>query len=226
MATATARTVIEGTLALDYFTGTNPAVDVCWAKGPKGSKLVLAVGENASGKSFYRRVIQSWCQHRSKEGIECIDLSMERRSVSSVTRAFIYGGDEGRDSTGRLTVSSILGAIHTSQGREKPHILIWDEPDLGLSEAGSLGAAQEINEFMQDPPKRLVMAVVVSHSRTMLRGLREIPHHFLHFGKESHTLDSWLQRPVQPRRLDEIREANLARYKAIQVILNAQKARS
>jgi hypothetical protein len=216
---ATARTIIEGTLALDYFTGTTPAIDVRWAKGPKGARLVLAVGENASGKSFYRRVIQSWCQHRSKEGIECIDLSMERRSVSGFSRAFIYGGDESHDSTGRLTVSSILGAIRTSQGREKPHILIWDEPDLGLSETGSLGAALEIREFMGAPPKHLVMAVVVSHSRAILQGLREIPHHFLHFGQEAHTLDSWLQRPIQARRLEEIREANLDRYRRIQAIL-------
>lgn len=214
--------IIDGTLGLEYFSDPNPAIDVVWGNGfeEDSAKLVLAVGENASGKSFYRRVVKSWCDINK---LECIDLSMERRGSGGIERAFIYG-DENSESTGNITIKSVQGAIKTSCDRKTPHVIIWDEPDIGLSESGSLGAAEEIEEFVDFHPDYLVGVFVISHSRTLLSRLKHLPHHFLHFGTEEYTLETWLNRDVQPRSLDEIREANYKRFKDIQAVLNERKA--
>src|SRR5579883_864579 len=67
---------------------------------PGESKLVVVTGENATGKSFLRRVIHSALQQNE---IELIALSMELRTrVGDIRKAFIYG-DEGNSSTGQIS---------------------------------------------------------------------------------------------------------------------------
>lgn len=190
-------------------------------KGSKKAKLIIAAGENASGKSFYRRLVQIDCQDRK---VECIHISVEgrRRISESPWLVFVYG-DEERDSTGSNSASTILTGISTSRKRESKHVIVFDEPDLGMSEGASMGAGTALAEFLTNPPEHLEACVLITHSRHLLAKLKDVPNHFLHFGKEVHDIDSWVNRPVVERSLEDLKETNHKRYKNIQGIINERK---
>lgn len=213
--------LLERTLDYEFFLGKQPAIPTALKRGLKKSKLIIAAGENATGKSLYRRLVQIDSQQRK---VECIHISVEgRRSVAySPWLAFVYG-DEENNSTGANSASTILGGIKTSRSREEKHVLVFDEPDLGMSEGACMGAGAAIAEFLSDAPENLEACVIITHSRHLLDKLRNIPHHFLHFGEEEYNIDSWVSRPVIERSLEELKEANTERFRGIQKIINERK---
>lgn len=84
-----AHKMLERTLNYEFFKGARPAINMALKKGPNKTKLVIAAGENATGKSLYRRLVQIDCQSRK---VECIHISVEgRRGVSySPWLVFVY----------------------------------------------------------------------------------------------------------------------------------------
>ena len=50
--------LVERTLELDYFQDPKPAIPYVWKPGKAGNPLVGVVGENAGGKSFFRRCVR------------------------------------------------------------------------------------------------------------------------------------------------------------------------
>lgn len=209
--------IVKKTLKYEFFEGTRPVIDVNWTKGPGKSKLIIAAGENASGKSLYRRLMQQYC---SEKKIECIHISVEGRR--NISYSLVYG-DETNDSTGCNSAGTILGGIKTSKGRGSKHVVVFDEPDLGMSEGASMGAGTAFAEWLRDPPEHLVAAVIISHSRYLLKKLEDIPHHFLHFGNGEHTIESWVTREVEERSLEDIKESNITRYRGIQKIIDKRR---
>ncbi len=135
--------LVEQCLTLRYFhpeDDDDAAIPYVWVPGD--GNLVVVTGENAGGKSFFRRVASSIARLPENK-MEVIPISMEgRRQVAyNVCLAFVYG-DEEHDATGVNSIRTVLTGISTCQGRETDHVVIWDEPDIGLSEgnAASVGA--------------------------------------------------------------------------------------
>ena len=86
--------LLETALSLDYFTADDDGVTAIpyhHVPGPR-SKLVVVVGDNAGGKSFFRRIIQALCQ---KAKVECIAISAEgRRQIGHAPwLTFVYGDE-------------------------------------------------------------------------------------------------------------------------------------
>lgn len=188
-------------------------IDATYTAGE--SKLVLVTGQNATGKSFVRRIVGACL---SEHKIESIALSMEKRAggVDRIFNTFIWG-DEGDNATGSLSSNAIIGAIKTSHSRNKenkPHVIFWDEPDVGLSDDYAAGAADEIVEFVNAAPEKLKFVVLVTHRRAMLERLALAKPHHVRLG-DTKTLEEVLTAPVVPRRLEELRERNLAMFRRI-----------
>lgn len=200
---------MEDLLTLNFF----EEIQATLEPGASKSKLVLITGENATGKSFVRRVISSFLR---QEKIEFISLSMQGRTESGVIKSFIYG-DESNSSTGDLSGHVIAMAIKTSLSRDaenRRHAIAWDEPDVGLSDNYAAGAADEILEFMTKPPKSLAFAVLTTHRKSMLeRFVAARPHH-LRLG-DTKTLEQMLAEPIVPKRLDELNERSLQTYRRL-----------
>lgn len=220
------RTLLDDVLTLDYFDDSDgPAAIPALRVDGKG-KLIVVVGDNASGKSFFRRIIQVWCQ---KAKTECIHISVEGRGKTGHMPwlAMVYG-DEQHESTGVNSMSTILMGMKTCRGREKPHTIFWDEPDLGLSEDWAAGVGQDLCKFAQEAPTKTKAAFIVTHSRALVRELLPASPFYLHLGttpsEAPQSLQEWVDRPIQPQRPEKLKERSRARYKAIQAILNRVQA--
>lgn len=214
-------------VALDfaYFhpRGRGKTVAIPFIRGEGGSgKLIVVTGENASGKSFFRRIVRGVCRRAE---VECIHISMEARSGDGSSfgglRPFVYG-DENQQSTGENSAGTVLGGIRTCLGREDAHVMVWDEPDLGLSDGWAAGMGEVIRDFATKPGKHTRAIVLVTHRRALVAPLLDAPHHYLHLGDESgpKTLSAWFEQPVVPRDIAKLAEQSRKRWRMIQDILD------
>lgn len=220
--------VVEQVLTdLLYFCGDEPAIPSLWVRGKV--PLFLVLGENASGKSFFRRCVQQWCRkHTSIK--EILHISMEGRTgadfMCGSIRAMVYG-DEHTRSTGENSAVTVRTALSTCRGREHSHVMYWDEPDLGMSENAAAGAAAAIAGFVSELPSHTKGVFITTHSRAFVEQLLDARPHYVHLGTDPaeapQTLEEWLRRPVVPVSPDELLEQSHRRFKAIQKVLNATK---
>jgi len=179
------------------------------------SPLVVVTGDNASGKSFIRRLIQIACK---KKNIECIHLSQQGRCTSGIPRLFIYG-NENDQSTGRNTVNMLLTSFTTSKSRIEKHVLVYDEPDIGLSDEYAAGAGVRLREFIEKKPKNLKGIVVISHNRYLLKELLSLNPNHLNLTDDK-TLQQVINREIIPNKdLEGLREQGLETFRKINRIL-------
>lgn len=218
--------LIRHALALDYFQdqGKNGSVPIPAVYKAGDSPLTLVVGENASGKSFFRRIIGAICA-QAKEKTEYIPISMEgRRSTSYMPWLAMVYGDESWQATGAISASTVATGIKTSQGRDSRHVVFWDEPDLGLSDSWAAGVGVKLREFTKNPPKHLTAAFVVTHSKALVSQILDTNPSYLHLGtppdQAPQSLMEWFEAPVIPRDIDDLAELSHKRFKSIQRILD------
>lgn len=246
--------LIDATLDLDYFHPSDDtgevAIPALWVPGGPNAKLVLVLGSNAGGKSFFRRLIRlmthAGTRHRGhwKGGKfvqgpwkvepgefpvrEMVHISMESRTSGGVVSAMVYGTEDWQ-STGENSAHTVEMGAKTSQGRCHPNIMYWDEPDIGMSAASAAGAGLEIKDMLNDLSPLVQAVFVTSHSAPLVAQLVEFEPHYLHLGDEKGpaTLCEWLeeQKNPTPVRPSEVKRASTRRYRQIQAILNRRKSR-
>ena len=216
---------IEGKTAIPYI----------WDKGT--SRLVLVQGENAGGKSFFRRIVRVVTHKdvaKEDEGFpvtETIGLSMEARTgdsgMMSIVRSMVFG-DESHCATGTNTAHTVDMAIKTAQERTHSVIVYWDEPDIGMAASSAMGAGIRIREFVDALPDNVEAVFVTSHSPHLVAQLlkaQEKPH-YVFLGSEDgpKTAQEWvagqLSLDLVPKSPTEIKEIGHARRKMIQAIIN------
>jgi predicted ATPase len=213
----TASELLQLAFDLVYFRPEEDLLQYQWAESSK-SRFVVVVGENASGKSVLRRILSALA---ARAKVEAIPVSMEHRQTGGIERSFIYGS-ETYDATGKNSAQTVLSGITTCQGRNKDHIIIWDEPDLGLSEAWSRSMGQTLRGFAESPPTHTLAAVVVTHSKPLLRELVAAKPHFVHLGdQEFGSLEEWLEYEAPIRPLEELIEDGHRRFKKLTRVLKS-----
>lgn len=201
-----------------------PAIEAVLEVGPpfypmaNNSKLVVITGENATGKSIVRRLVQVAGKDSKTE---VIHLSQEGRSGSGngIMRACVYGAEDW-ESTGYISAHTVKGAIKTSRSRDHKHIIFWDEPDIGLSDNYAAGVGIQIREFVQNSPEKLFAAFVVSHSKPLIEQL--LPANPFHLRLGSYMdLKSFVTSPVIPRDPELLHMEGHARFKRITKFLKS-----
>jgi hypothetical protein len=219
--------LVERTLELDYFQDPKPAIPYVWKPGKADNPLVIVVGENAGGKSFFRRCVNAVCRDNANK-VECIPISMEgRRQVSyNVGLAFVYGSEDW-EATGINSISTVLTGISTCRSRTSVHVIIWDEPDIGLSEGNAASVGKAIADFTEDPPKHTKASIVITHRKALVEQLVPSQPHYLFLGDADapETLADWLAAPPIVRPLEEVKGLSRKRFLAIQKILDEVKSK-
>lgn len=188
--------VIESVLATKFFTGDEAPLSATFHSGSPDSSALVIAGANASGKSYMVRLIASWLRVKEAPKVEPIQVSMRYRaglSVSGFQRTMMFGNEDD-SSTGDNSISAIFGAMRTSESRDTPHYVMFDEPDIGLAEEYAIPAGQHIGEFAAKPSDHRGGVVLISHSKPLVRafinGLGHQPHFLCMEGTAA--LDEWL----------------------------------
>lgn len=192
-------------------------------------RLMIVVGDNCSGKSLFRRVFTVAMKiYGKKRGhdIEVMALSQELRSSEGMVKAFVYGS-ENWESTGAISAWNLCQGFSTSAGRDNPHVLLWDEPEIGLSEESQMGVGAFLLEQMVHLERypNLLGLVLMTHSSYVVRALKELPDTcFLHIGKGG-TVDEWLNRERKANDVVKIHELGSERFRHFQKVLTSSKAK-
>lgn len=186
-------------------------------------RICVIVGENASGKSLFFRMVAQLASNRHK--LLPITISIRERTgagsheMGGMRRMFMYG-DESQQSTGAASVKVVANGFHNAAKPETPAMLLLDEPELGLSDGYARALGQYIaTEIVKLPPKSGGV-VVVTHSRALVDGLwsfhatRPL---FVSLGAEPKALEGWLAEPEE-RSVDDLlnlRDVALERWRAV-----------
>ena len=213
------------------------AVPYVYDPSKSNSKLVLVLGENAGGKSLFRRVIWGVTHLGRKAEYgdpeippgqfpvkEMIGLSMQGRTNSGFERSCIYG-TESYHSTGENSAHTVTMGIKTACERDHTSVLYWDEPDIGMSAGAAAGAGVAIRDFIQKDDAPLVQAVfLTSHSPALVRQLVACDPHYLFLGDANgpKTLAEWFEwqqnpKPISP---EELKELSHMRFRDVQKVIN------
>lgn len=209
---------------MEYFQPTTSGVTpipTYWKPGIGGT--VVVVGENASGKSFLRRVIAYLC-HESN--LECIHTSMQERVQSTGLKRIMIYGEETESATGFNSAKLIQGSIQTCRSRETFHVMVWDEPELGLSDNSVAGVGLALRDFLSAPPAHTLAQVVITHSRVLVQQLIDLDPHYLHLGSESppKSLLEWMRAPITPRSITDILLAGKERYRLVEDVRKVRRS--
>jgi len=222
-----AATLIERVLGLSYFHPNEEGIVPIPCRHVAGTgKLVLFLGENASGKSFARRVVTAIVRENDTE---CIHISMQARAADPMMgggiRSFVYGTEEWQ-STGENSVGTVLGGIRTCLGREGPHVMFWDEPDIGLSDSWAAGVGVAVRDFVRDATDLTKAVFVVTHSKPLVSQLAELNPYVVFFGDGElpEDLKAWTDRPIVARDIETLGKASHRRFLLIEAILKRVRA--
>lgn len=145
------------------------------ARTEQGSpNLVLVTGENASGKSLFARIAGATL---SQEKVVPVSVSIRERTGAgsfdmSRMRQVMMFGDEEENSTGATSVRVISTAFKNLDHAEGSALLL-DEPELGLSDGYARALGELIGSRSAAIPSPCIGVMVVTHSRSLVRGLLE-----------------------------------------------------
>lgn len=217
--TASIQSFLGDVFDLMYFTGESKVLDVEYTPGD--GKLVLVSGDNATGKSFLRKLTMYACR---QEKIEPLYTSQACRTEGGMKNVFVYGL-EGEESTGVISVKALTGAMSTSKNRDNPHAIYLDEPEIGLSDSYSAGCGQLVRNYITSPPEHLFALFISSHSKAFVSQLSDLnPHHIRLGGAPD--LQTWLTNPVVPKDPTELQDLSRKRFGKIEDILRKVRKRS
>jgi len=236
--------VIADCLSLPYFRPNDDGlvpIPYLWEKGDADTKMVLVLGENAGGKSFFRRIVRSITDggHPGNFGTakrdpgpypvrEMIHLSMEQRAGGGMASSMVYGSEQWC-STGDNSARTVTTGIKTALGRSHRNLIYWDEPDIGMSAGSAAGAGVSIREFADNPGPLVQAVFVTSHSPAMVHQLGQCKAkpHYLYLGNDKgpSTLAEWYKHQLAPPPISpaELAEKGNQRHTLIQQILNRSK---
>lgn len=156
-------------------------------------QLCVITGQNASGKSLVRKVLQNHC---AEGKIEYIHMSQCGRGQGGIVGALIYGS-EVDESTGKNSVKTLLTAFKTGQQRDKPFVLMFDEPEIGCSEEVQAGMGLRIMRDFGTMPNMVGM-FIVTHGRNLVKQLLPMNPTHWRMSEDAMTLDQWVNREIVP----------------------------
>lgn len=180
-------------------------------------KLTIVTGPNASGKSFFRKVLISKHQYNYK--LQTIHLSQAGRCQGGIVRAFLYGNEED-DSTGFNSAHTLVTAIKTGQARTEPFTLILDEPEIGCSEELQAALAIRLARDFETMP-HLNGCFIITHSRQFVKQLLYLNPSHCRLANDNLTLNQWVEREIVPvESIEDLKEKGRECWQAVQTIIN------
>lgn len=175
-------------------------------------RIMVVVGDNASGKSLLRRLFQTFLQ-KDDDKTEIIHLSQQGRSSASIFRSMIYGSEDD-EATSVISARTLVKGLDTSRNRKNKHFMIYDEPEIGMSEETILGATNWLRKQLENWPTNMRGFIVCTHSRQMATSLMSLPYSkFIWIHHPKATLQDWLNREIKPISPQKLIDTGLANWR-------------
>lgn len=202
------RAAIDSVLRRDDLWGPDGLMPARFEPGNAATKLLVITGQNASGKSLIAKIISARIAATRKttkgspEGVTYnIGMALRTMGGGISGKTFVYG-DESDQSTGSTSVRAVNGAISNTKRSTNPVVVIFDEPEIGLSDEYALAMAEKIAAFEAELPPICDGLMVVTHNRAIVRRLLASDPHRLRLG--THTTSEWLDQPITAASVAEI----------------------
>jgi len=181
------------------------------------TQVAIFTGENATGKSLFADgIIRALA---NKAGFEGIIVNMKYRTGGGIRAAFMFG-DETNESTGYISARTLTTGFSTCEKRTNPHILILDEPEIGLSPKYQVAMGKRLNSFCGNLPPMTKGIVICTHSKILVQQLN-IPFHFLRFGDHL-GYQEWLEQDdfnVSEADLEKLLDQGIEQFREISQFL-------
>lgn len=191
---------------------------------PRASRFALVLGDNASGKSVLRRLVRDAAAERK---LTVLSASMEARGHVSALHEY---GLEGSESTGMISARRVRTLLQQSSRTPRAHVLLLDEPDLGMSDGLAAGVGMLLAEHYADGKvPKCVGVLVTTHNRAMVREvLRHVDPNVVWFGPQADTFDvhEWLARVDPPRSIDDVIRSAVVTSTRVGAILRREQRKS
>lgn len=191
---------------------------------PGEGRILLVTGDNSSGKSFFGKLFSEIVTHGGYEKIKVMHVSMQLRAAGNLLANIFIFGDESWKATGEISVYAVLSGLRTCRSRTNDHILLLDEPDVGLSESYQGALGQVIRKFAEDLPDKTKALCLVTHSRRIVKHLMPLHPHYLRLGDEK-SIDQFLEEP-EDKTIDDLKnltKISLDRFREIAKCINEGK---
>lgn len=198
-------------------------------------RVMVVVGENCSGKSFFVECLRSWASHDKVLNI-CISIRERTGAgtyeMSSFRRSMMFG-DESVHSTGATSVGVLERAFDNMQGRHdegKSCLLVLDEPEIGLSDGYAAALGTWLADKARALPESSPGVAIVTHSRALVTALQTqmgASPSMVRMGAEGNLAD-WLTNP-EVRSIPELlalAETDITRFRKVIGVQNAIRKES
>jgi len=173
-------------------------------------RLTILTGPNASGKSLIRKqlthhLMESLDLPRVKPCVASISLS-SRMSRSDGVPNFFYEDDS--EATSINSIRLINAVLKT-----KDRYIVFDEPEVGMSEETQLATALFINGKKQEILDSNLGILLITHSRVIASNIQEDD--FLSVDPQYTSKEAWLNRTLVPTDIESIKSDSVGLYRAI-----------
>lgn len=164
------------------------------SEGDLNSKLCILVGDNASGKSLFVKLL-GYKARASKPKVEPLEQSMRLRTASGMHRVFMGSAiGDAQSSTGNESLVILRQLLSTARQRDTPNFACLDEPDVGLSEAYTRALGKFLVQELSTLTETNQGVLLVTHSKVLVRTVlanSPVRPWFVHMG-DAMTLEEWL----------------------------------
>ena len=186
------------------------------------NKITILTGPNGSGKSLVRKLIASTvAKARPNENYKEVvaSISQERRTNSTPA----WGALSSIFSDLPWNPTS-LETYHLckklSQDNLKGRYLIFDEPEIGMSEEGILGWSLWFRKTFGEYSSGVL---IITHSRILVESLRDISE-FVNISGLSR--DEWLNREIVPVDFEKLETESDELYRTVQKRIELTKKKN
>jgi predicted ATPase len=217
------RDLVTRSIDLELFHSEGPC-PISFEDGENG-RLLVVTGENASGKSLYCKALSALVDKAG--GYEVMHVGMGLRTTSGIQKSLMFG-DENMESTGSVSMGTILTGVSTIRARKSPHYLLLDEPDIGLGESYQAAAGHYLARLGGDLPEHTHGLLVVSHARHLVAPLIEAGAMSVRVGDDRRPVREWIQVGDLPKTIEDLEALptkSHERFLAIQDALSNRKTK-
>lgn len=173
-------------------------------------RLTILTGPNASGKSLIRKQLTYYLMDslglpRDKPCVASISLSSRMSRSDGVPNLFY---EDAEEATSVNSIRLLKAVLKTSD-----RYLVFDEPEIGMSEETQLATALFLNDKKKELLDRNLGILLITHSRVIAANIDNDD--FLSVDPQYTSKEAWLNRTLVPTDLSTLPTESVELYRAI-----------